>query len=144
MATACIPWRWYELLLISWQKTRNIDVINWWYWVWEPEIPTPQLIQCNSPFDRRHNVFLWVSVASQKLLTVEKLDQNIKDYQRSRVCALHNHWWSTLTSPSLDALHMVICFPDYYFIWLICKFKQTCCWLALIHHWCQNIREEET
>lgn len=78
-----------------------------------------------------------------KLLTVEKLDQNIKDYQRSRVCALHNHWWSTLTSPSLDALHMVICLPDYYFMWLICKFKQMCFQLALIHHWCQNIREKE-
>lgn len=26
-----------------------------------------------------------------KLLTVEKLDQKLKDYQRSRVCALHNH-----------------------------------------------------
>ena len=75
-----------------------------------------------------------------KLLTVEKLDQNIKYYQRSRVCALHNHWWSTLTSPPLDALHMVICLPDYDFIRLICKFKQMCFWLALIHHWCQNIR----
>ena len=59
-----------------------------------------------------------------KLLTVEKPDQNIKYYQRSRVCALYNRWWSTLTSPPLDALHMIICLPDYDFIWLIYKFKQ--------------------
>lgn len=120
-----------------WQKKATSASLTWTYLVWEPEISTSQLFQCNSLFDPKHNVFLWVSIAScTQTADCGETWSNIKYYQRSRVQSPHNHWWSTLTSLLLMPAY-ITCLPDYDFIRLICKFKQMCFWLALIHHWCQ-------